>query len=985
MSILFYLLGYSTTQGAIVDVFTFNNEFSINQPGEPIAAPVISAGDSIRWIWLQGGHTTTSVAGSSEVWNTVLDQNNTEFTYQFNTPGVYWYYCIPHGDDNGDGTASGMSGTITVLSSGSGACCLPDATCFDTTEAVCLSQEGVFQGAGTICLDVSCSASVSLLPSKDNILYEDNQDVSNGIGSHLWLGNTNQGDLRRSVLSFDLGSIPINAEITSAQLDLYCNNASGGNIPVNCHLLLSDWGEGTSNANGNEGSGANATINDATWNYAFYNSQFWTNPGGDYDPNISASSSVGAANFWYQWSSPQLLSDVQQWVINPTENFGWILLGDEASSDNGKRFGSKDNSDETIRPVLHIEYFIPEIGACCMSDGVCYMYSENDCISMGGTYQGDFTSCDDTYCSIELTPFIDALPLPSVAQPIAGTPGGTAHYQLSMTEQFQQLHSELPPTRTWGYDGSYPGPTIEAFRDATVTVEWTNDLRVSETGVLRTSHHFPIDTCLHGPNITGQSPVSIVHLHGGKVAPESDGYPDLAFLPGVSSPIYTYPNDQPASTIWYHDHALGITRLNVMMGMAGFYIIRDTVEQNLNLPSGEFEIPLAIQDRSFNPDGSWYYPEEWHDEFHGDKALVNGKVWPFLDVKQGKYRFRLLNGSNSRTYNLSLSDGSTFWLIGTDLGLIEEPVPLTELLITPGERAEILIDFATYNSGDEIILSNDAPAMYPGFPGVGVIPEIMKFVIGSEAGFTDPIPTLLTSVPEILEQDAITERTFEFIQMPPEDCGEHEHGMWTINGLMWDDITEFPLLGTTEIWTWVNTSGMTHPMHMHLVAFQVLDRTPIDANGNPTGPAEEPGEHEKGWKDTVNSLPGYKTRVIMTFDSFTGLYPYHCHILEHEDHEMMRQFEVLDPTVYGCTDISACNFNPLATANDGSCFYNCEACIADLSGDGVVDTQDLLAFLSHFGCALPDICTIGDFNEDENVNVQDLLFFLSAFGEICDE
>ena len=374
----------------------------------------------------------------------------------------------------------------------------------------------------------------------------------------------------------------------------------------------------------------------------------------------------------------------------------------------------------------------------------------------------------------------------------------------------------------------------------------------------------------------------------------------------------------------------------------------------------------------------------WHGHFFGEKILVNGKVWPYLNVKKGKYRFRVLNGSNSRTYRLSLSDGSPFWLIATDMGIRSETLELNEIVLTSGERADIIVDFSSYAPGTELLLLNDAPAPYPGFPGVGVIPIVMKFIVGNEVGFTSDIPQQLVEVPVIPEEDALMEREFNLMQMPSH-CEDHMDGMWTINGLMWDDITEFPMLGTTEIWTWINNTGMSHPMHMHLVSFQIIDRIPIDHMGNETGPAEAPEEFEKGWKDTVNSLPGYKTSVIARFEGFLGEYPYHCHILEHEDHEMMRQFEVIPNTISGCTDPVACNYNVNAGVEDGSCFFNCAACAADLNGDGLVNTGDLVNFLNEFGCSPPATCSIGDFNTDGRVNVQDLLIFLAVFGDICDQ
>ncbi|QQS07891.1 MAG: multicopper oxidase domain-containing protein [Phycisphaerales bacterium] len=542
---------------------------------------------------------------------------------------------------------------------------------------------------------------------------------------------------------------------------------------------------------------------------------------------------------------------------------------------------------------------IAQTGACCLPTGICVETTAANCATQGGAYQGNATTCAGTSCPIVLQPFVDALPLPAIAQPVTGQPGHAAHYEIAMRQTQQRLHRDLPLTTVWGYNGTYPGPTIEARRNEPNTVLWTNDLR-DAAGNLLTTHHLVVDECLHGPDLNGSAPLTTVHLHGGHLRADSDGMPDFSYPPGQSAPLYTYPNNQPAATIWYHDHGLGITRLNVYMGLAGFYLIRDDAEDALNIPRGENEIALAIQDRAFNPDGSFKYPAVHQENFFGDFMLVNGKVWPYHNVKRGKYRFRLLNGCNSRTLTLALSDNATFWQIGTDMGLLPAPVAINSLTISPGERADVVINFASYAPGTEIILENSAPAPFPGSPGVGVIPNVMKFIVGSDAGDTDPLPTTLASVPVIPEAEATVTREFLLRKTPVTigACDNVTQSIWTINGLMWDDIVERPVLGTTEIWTWINRSGMTHPMHMHLVAFQILDRQPFQMQAGqivPTGPRVPPIMNERGWKDTVQVHPFEIVRVIARFEDYAGLFPYHCHILEHEDHEMMRQFEAICP------------------------------------------------------------------------------------------
>lgn len=938
-------------RAATVDVFVYNNQFSINQPGQPVQHPVISVGDTIRWVWLQGNHTTTSVAGSAEGWNAPLSSSNTTFSHTFTHVGTHWYYCIPHGSDNGDGTASGMSGTITVLSASPGACCLPGGTCVLTTSSDCSAQGGTYQGQGTTCSPNPCASqpiTVEIIAGRDNILYETlDGSVSNALGRHLYAGNQNSGARRRPVLRFDVSALPQGAQVQTVTLRLFCNQSQGAAAPVAVRRLLADWGEGTSAASGNEGSGTASTPGDATWIHTFYPNQAWTTPGGDYRAITSATASVSTQGAFVEWSGSGLVSDVQHWISMPAMNYGWILFGDEASSANTKRFDSRQATNAANHPRLFVTYLpAPPTGACCLPSGLCEQQTLAHCLMHGGEYAGDGTDCAAADCAVVLTPFVDPLPLPGVAQPLQGHPGGAAHYEIAMTEQYQQLHRDLPHTRVWGYAGSYPGPTIEAWRDEVVTVRWINDLRVAESGQLRTTHPLLVDECLHGPDVTGQTPVAVVHLHGGKVPPDSDGYPEDAFPPGSASDIYTYPNIQPAGTLWYHDHALGITRLNVMMGLAGFYLLRDSVEASLGLPAGEYEVPLAIQDRSFRTDGSLRYPEMWHEHFFGDTVLVNGKVWPYFNVHRGKYRFRMLNGSNSRAYTLSLSNGATFWQIATDLGLVASPVPLTSFTILPGERVEVVIDFAPYAPGTEIILHNSAPAPFPGFPGVGVIPNVMKFVVGSQTGHTAPLPPTLAEFQPLNPEDAAIERVLDLRLAPNTHCPDHHGQVWTIDGLMWDEITEFPTLNAVEIWTWRNNSGISHPMHMHLVMFQVLNRQAIDdITGEPTGPLLPPAVFEQGWKDTVDAWPGYYTRVITQFTGFTGLYPYHCHILEHEDHEMMRQFLVTAP------------------------------CPADFNQDGGIDGADVEAFFIAWEAGDPS----ADVNQDGGIDGADVETFFAAW------
>ncbi len=818
---------------------------------------------------------------------------------------------------------------------------------------------------------------VNLAALKDNTLYEPItkdglQDRSNGAGESMFAGRTKdaldataQVAVRRAVIAFDVaGSIPAGSTINSVQLYLRCTKAKlNTGFATRLHELLSDWGEGTSNTgNPQQGRGDTPTTGDATWNHTFYPSQFWTTPGGDYDATASATTSVVSTGDYFWGSTAGMVADVQGWLDNPSQNFGWIVIGDETLNETSKQFATRENNDSggIYVPELSVD-FTPSAptGACCAEDGGCSVVLDpggacvapsvyqgegttcdpnlcpqptgaccipnasatcneltaDDCATAGGAFQGDLTTCAATTCPVLPTPFVDLLPIPAVAQPTSGTPGGTATYDMYMEEVSQNLHSELPNTTVWGYgdapgNATYPGPTLENTTGQPITVHWINDLRdTSQVGSpLRTDHYLPVDTCPHGAEDTAKT---VVHVHGGHVPAEVDGYPEATFLPG-NQVTYVYPNNQDATTLWYHDHALGITRLNVYMGLAGLYLVRDAVENALGLPSGEYELPLVIQDRSFNVDGSLKYPLIWQDMFLGETMLVNGKVWPRHDVKEGKYRLRLLNGSNGRTLTLQFCPGTnaapcpapaTFELLGQEGGLLSAPVPLTAITLGPAERADVIVDFAPYAAATSVYVVNSAPAPFPGSPGVGVLPDVMRFDVQGVAGFTDPVPGTLRPMETLNEADATQFRTLELVKGSGDACSPFAWEVVTTDGLngsvlgsRWDDVTEQPQLGDTEVWSFINRSGMMHPMHMHLVFFQVLDREAFSEVGGqivPSGVKVPPPPQEMGWKDTVQVGPSEIVRVIARFEDYPGLFPYHCHILEHEDHEMMRQMEVL--------------------------------------------------------------------------------------------
>jgi spore coat protein A len=765
------------------------------------------------------------------------------------------------------------------------------------------------------------AASVTIEPVKDNSLIEDaGGAVSNGLGP-LFIGRTgaNGGNLaQRAVLEFDVAAnVPAGAMITSAQVVLYLEGIPPSFVPAatSFHRALAEWGEGTSSST--VGGGAPATTGDATWIHTFHPGSSWTSPGGDYVATASDTRNVLALGP-YTWSSAQLTADVQLFLDQPSQNHGWVVIGAETAG-TARRFTSREGA-AMQRPKLTIVYdeVAEPTGACCIPDASA---SCNDavtataCTNAGGTYQGNATICSNLACPVIPTAFVDPLPIPAVAIPVSGSAGGAATYDIAMREIQQTLHSELPATTLWAYgDGPsgavYPGPTIEATSDQTVTVHWINDLRDSsapgDPKPLRTDHLLPVDLCPHG---AADLPKTVVHLHGGHTPADSDGHPEDSFLPGEQD-SYVYPNGQLPATLWYHDHALGQTRLGVYLGLAGFYLIRDATETALGLPSGEFELPLVIQDRSFHPDGSLEYPATVTETFFGDTNLVNGRVWPFHDLEQGKYRLRILNGANSRHYTLQFCPGSnaspcpapaSFQLVGGDGGLLPAPVPLTEITLGPGERADVIVDFASYAPGTEVYLVNSAPAPFPGAPGSGVVADVMKFVVQSQMGFPGAVPPTLRTLEDLDENAAVATRQLELIKGAGNACSDFrwqivsvENGMAV--GSMWLDVVEYPELDTIEVWEFYNRSGMTHPMHLHLNFFQVLDRQDftlvndeIVLQGSPTPPAPA----ESGWKDTVLVNPLEVVRVVTRFEDYTGLFPYHCHILEHEDHEMMRQFQTI--------------------------------------------------------------------------------------------
>ncbi|MGD0825187.1 MAG: multicopper oxidase [Terriglobales bacterium] len=500
-----------------------------------------------------------------------------------------------------------------------------------------------------------------------------------------------------------------------------------------------------------------------------------------------------------------------------------------------------------------------------------------------------------------LAQFVDPLPLPEIIQPSGHRPSTDSpnsnvqlpYYRVEMKQFEAQLHRDLKPTRLWGYASSMPGPSFETRSGQGVLVEWVN--------ALPQTHILPIDHTIHGAESDKPEVRAVVHLHGAKAPPESDGYPENWFVPGKSA-ICHYPNRQDATMLWYHDHALGINRLNVFAGLFGAFIVRDEFEDSLNLPRGKYEVPLVICDRILDLEAQLNYPvsagdpkSPWVPEVFGDAILVNGKIYPYLEVEPRKYRFRVLNGANGRFFHLTFSDaqkpnapllsGLSFHQIGTDQGLLPAPVPLKLLAIAPGERADLIVDFSG-NAGNNIILKNDTL-------------NVMQLRVAAKGARDESaMPQTLRPVPRIPESAAVKTRDLSLVEI--DDLVQRPVKM-LLNNTHWSmPVTENPVLDSTEIWNLINTTDDAHPIHLHLVKFQILDRRSFSIADywmkhqvRYTAPVVLPEPGEAGWKDTVRADPGMVTRIIVRFEGFTGRYVWHCHILEHEDNEMMRPFDVV--------------------------------------------------------------------------------------------
>jgi spore coat protein A, manganese oxidase len=439
-------------------------------------------------------------------------------------------------------------------------------------------------------------------------------------------------------------------------------------------------------------------------------------------------------------------------------------------------------------------------------------------------------------------PFQLPLPIPPVLKPVRSD-STTDYYELTQKVGETQI---LPGYRTkiFGYNGTYPGPTIKA--------------RLGRQSVVRQINQLP----------AGND--AVVHLHGMASLPQYDGYAEDSIPPGYYKD-YVYPNTRAAS-LWYHDHALHKTAEHVYAGLAGLYMVQDDYELSLPLPKGAYDVSLLISDHIFAQNGSLVFDDQGHKGIMGDVISVNGAAWPRMEVANRKYRFRVLNGSIARSYRLALSTGDDFVMIGTDAGLRDAPVSVKNFRIAPAERYEFVLDFSKYPIGTKIVLRNLGLPNNDNFDQTNVV---MRFDVVRQETDDSSIPTRLRPIEFMKASQAIRNRDFRF---------ERSNGLWQINGKTWDKnrIDANPGLGDVEIWRLYNNGGgWFHPIHLHLADFQILDR-----NGKP------PFAYERGWKDVFYVGENETVRVIGKFAPHAGKYMMHCHNSSHEDHDMMTQFEV---------------------------------------------------------------------------------------------
>ncbi|MBL1067461.1 multicopper oxidase domain-containing protein [Streptomyces sp. 7-21] len=583
-----------------------------------------------------------------------------------------------------------------------------------------------------------------------------------------------------------------------------------------------------------------------------------------------------------------------------------------------------------------------------------------------------------------LTPFRDPLRIPRVLRP--GRGGTREDITIELEPAWERLHSELPPSLLWTYGGHFPGPTIEVRRGQRIRVAWTNRLEGAYPVAAGTE---PLGdgappTAVPGrqdgfeeiKEVAGLPGWTVTHLHGAVTGGGHDGWAENAVSAGETQ-LTEYPNDQRAATLWYHDHAMHITRWNVYAGLAGMYLIRDDEERALRLPGGAYEIPLLLSDRNFETDAQGRVTGETLHKvprlpdpdpetgepvtipFTGPFTLVNGVIWPYLDVEPRWCRFRMLNAANSRIFRLALIDEDGQLVrgavkqIGSDGGLLPAPVAvdfdgeLPLLTVAPAERMDLLVDFSRLR-GRRLRLVNvpDAGAV-PGQPAPDQdvpFPQVMEFRVDSRPvrdRFTLPhvlarsFRRLTHDIPHGHRLVVLTPpgtvggkghpEIWEMTEVPADSVTVPSDGVLQVTGAegttrtyrrtarTFDDALGFKVVrGDYEQWSFLNLGGPEHPMHIHLTSFQVLSREryttagfdpaaggttePVTADASPGAEVPLP-PNEQGWKDVVIVPPGEMVSVLGPYEGAEGRFMYHCHLLEHEDMGMMRVFTVTPPEV----------------------------------------------------------------------------------------
>ncbi|MBI3718603.1 MAG: multicopper oxidase domain-containing protein [Sphingobacteriales bacterium] len=378
---------------------------------------------------------------------------------------------------------------------------------------------------------------------------------------------------------------------------------------------------------------------------------------------------------------------------------------------------------------------------------------------------------------------------------------------------------------------------------------------------------------------------SNIHWHGLKIPANMDGHPEAVINSG-SGFNYQFAINQRAGLCWYHPHPEGATARQAFQGLAGLFIINDAEEAALNMPSGIYEIPLVIQDKRLTASGIAYNPSmgEVMSGYMGETIIVNGEASPYTEVATRYYRLRILNGSNARIYNLALSNNADLIIIGNDGGLLKNPATVKTILLAPGERLDVLVNFAGLTIGTEVYLESrmfDNGGSAQGKQGF----KIMKFKITQTLSDSFTLPVALSAVNSIPASSSSKTRNF-IINAMQMSGGMNMTGIHRINDKTYDKnrIDENVSANATEIWVFDNSQGdEPHPMHLHGVHFQVLERS---------GGRGQLTVSESGWKDTVLVMPRETVKIIIPFSTLTGVFVFHCHNLEHEDDGMMLQYQL---------------------------------------------------------------------------------------------